>query len=38
MSVRVAIELNSEQIDRLDKLPAAAGDHHNEQQMKLIER
>jgi aryl-alcohol dehydrogenase-like predicted oxidoreductase len=32
------IELNPEQIDRLDKLPAAAGDHHNEQQMKLIER
>ena len=27
-----------EQIDRLDKLPAAAGQHHNEQQMRMIER
>jgi aryl-alcohol dehydrogenase-like predicted oxidoreductase len=32
------IELSSEQIDRLDKLPPAAGEHHNEQQMRLIER
>ena len=28
----------SEQIDRLDKLPPAAGEHHNEQQMQMIER
>ncbi|HEX4433867.1 MAG TPA: aldo/keto reductase [Acidimicrobiales bacterium] len=33
-----AVELKSEQIDRLDKLPPAAGEHHNEQQMKMIER
>jgi aryl-alcohol dehydrogenase-like predicted oxidoreductase len=32
------IELSSEEIDRLDKLPPAAGEHHNEQQMRLIER
>jgi aryl-alcohol dehydrogenase-like predicted oxidoreductase len=32
------VELGPEQIDRLDKLPAAAGAHHNEQQMKTIER
>ncbi len=32
------IELSSEQIDRLDKLPPAAGAHHTEQQMQLIER
>jgi aryl-alcohol dehydrogenase-like predicted oxidoreductase len=32
------VELSSEQIDRLDKLPPAAGDHHNEQQMRMIER
>jgi aryl-alcohol dehydrogenase-like predicted oxidoreductase len=32
------VELGPEQIDRLDKLPAAAGEHHNEQQMKTIER
>ena len=32
------IELSPEQIDRLDKLPPAAGAHHTEQQMQLIER
>jgi aryl-alcohol dehydrogenase-like predicted oxidoreductase len=32
------VELSPEQIDRLDKLPPAAGEHHNEQQMKTIER
>ena len=32
------VELSSEQIDRLDKLPPAAGEHHNEQQMRMIER
>ena len=32
------IELGSEEIDRLDKLPPAAGEHHTEQQMRLIER
>src|SRR5580698_3348087 len=32
------VELSVEQIERLDKLPPAAGEHHNEQQMKLIER
>ena len=32
------VELGPEQIDRLDKLPPAAGEHHNEQQMKTIER
>jgi aryl-alcohol dehydrogenase-like predicted oxidoreductase len=30
--------LSSAQIDRLDNLPAAAGEHHNEQQMRMIER
>jgi aryl-alcohol dehydrogenase-like predicted oxidoreductase len=33
-----ALELSAEQIDRLDKLPAAAGGHHSEQQMRMIER
>jgi aryl-alcohol dehydrogenase-like predicted oxidoreductase len=32
------VELSSKQIERLDELPPAAGEHHNEQQMKLIER
>ena len=32
------IELSPEQIERLDKLPPAAGEHHNEQQMQMIER
>jgi aryl-alcohol dehydrogenase-like predicted oxidoreductase len=33
-----AIELNAEQLDRLDKLTPVAGDHHSEEQMRLIER
>jgi aryl-alcohol dehydrogenase-like predicted oxidoreductase len=33
-----ALDLSAEQIDRLDQLPPAAGDHHNEQQMGMIER
>ncbi len=32
------VALTSEQIDRLDKLPPAAGEHHNERQMAMIER
>jgi aryl-alcohol dehydrogenase-like predicted oxidoreductase len=32
------IRLSPEQISRLNDLPAAAGDHHNEQQMRMIER
>jgi aryl-alcohol dehydrogenase-like predicted oxidoreductase len=32
------IDLSPEQIDRLDNLPAAAGDHHNEDQMQMLER
>ena len=32
------IELSQEQIERLNNLPAAAGAHHNEQQMQVIER
>jgi aryl-alcohol dehydrogenase-like predicted oxidoreductase len=33
-----AIELTAEQIDRLDNLTPAAGDHHNEAQMRMIDR
>jgi len=33
-----AIELSASQIERLDELPPAAGEHHNEQQMEMIER
>jgi aryl-alcohol dehydrogenase-like predicted oxidoreductase len=33
-----SIELSADQLDRLDKLSPAAGDHHNEEQMRLIER
>jgi aryl-alcohol dehydrogenase-like predicted oxidoreductase len=33
-----AVALSPEQIDRLNKLPPAAGEHHNEQQMQMIER
>ena len=33
-----AIELSARQIERLDELPPAAGEHHNEQQMEMIER
>ena len=32
------IELSADQVDRLDKLTPVAGDHHNEEQMRLIER
>ncbi len=32
------IQLSAEQMERLDGLPPAAGEHHNEQQMQLIER
>jgi aryl-alcohol dehydrogenase-like predicted oxidoreductase len=32
------IELSAEQLDRLDKLTPVAGDHHSEEQMRLIER
>ncbi len=32
------LDLSAEQIDRLDQLPPAAGEHHNEQQMGMIER
>lgn len=32
------IELSPEQIERLNKLPPAAGDHHNEAQMRMLER
>jgi aryl-alcohol dehydrogenase-like predicted oxidoreductase len=33
-----AIQLSGEQLDRLEKLTPAAGDHHSEEQMRLIER
>jgi aryl-alcohol dehydrogenase-like predicted oxidoreductase len=33
----VAIELSPEQLDRLDKLTPALGDHHSEEQMRMIE-
>jgi aryl-alcohol dehydrogenase-like predicted oxidoreductase len=32
------VALSSGQLDRLDALPPAAGQHHNEQQMRMIER
>jgi diketogulonate reductase-like aldo/keto reductase len=32
------IELSPEQIQRLDNLAPAAGGHHNEEQMQLLER
>jgi hypothetical protein len=31
-------QLRAEQIDRLNNLAPAAGAHHNEEQMRLIER
>ena len=34
----VAIELSPEQLTRLDRLTPAAGDHHSEEQMRMIER
>jgi aryl-alcohol dehydrogenase-like predicted oxidoreductase len=33
-----AVELTQEQIDQLTNVTPAAGDHHNEQQMQMIER
>jgi aryl-alcohol dehydrogenase-like predicted oxidoreductase len=33
-----AIELNKEQIQKLNNMPPAAGDHHTEAQMRMIER
>ncbi len=32
------IELSAEQLDHLDTIAPVAGDHHNEEQMRLIER
>jgi aryl-alcohol dehydrogenase-like predicted oxidoreductase len=32
------IELSAAQLDRLDRLTPVAGDHHNEEQMRMIER
>ncbi|WP_433444508.1 aldo/keto reductase [Nonomuraea sp. CA-141351] len=32
------VELTAEQIAKLDSLPPAAGGHHNEEQMRMIER
>jgi aryl-alcohol dehydrogenase-like predicted oxidoreductase len=32
------IELSAQQLDQLDRLTPVAGDHHNEEQMRLIER
>jgi aryl-alcohol dehydrogenase-like predicted oxidoreductase len=33
-----AVQLNAAQLARLDALPPAAGDHHAEEQMRMIER
>ncbi|RVX41020.1 hypothetical protein EDD27_3473 [Nonomuraea polychroma] len=32
------IQLTAEQIAKLDNLPPAAGEHHNEEHMQMIER
>ena len=32
------IELTAEQVDKLDNLTPPTGDHHNEQQMQMIDR
>ncbi|MFY9807513.1 MAG: aldo/keto reductase [Pseudonocardiaceae bacterium] len=32
------VELTGEQIDKLNNLTPPAGDHHNEQQMRMIDR
>jgi hypothetical protein len=32
------VQLSPDQLDRLDTLTPAAGDHHSEEQMRLIER
>jgi aryl-alcohol dehydrogenase-like predicted oxidoreductase len=33
-----AVELTPEHLAKLDGITPAAGDHHNEQQMRMIER
>ena len=33
-----AVELSSEQIDQLTNITPAAGEHHNDEQMRMIER
>ena len=33
-----AVELSAEQLGKLDAITPAAGGHHNEQQMRMIER
>ena len=33
-----AVELTAEQVKRLTELPAAAGDHHTEAQMRMLDR
>ena len=33
-----SIELSTENVERLNTLPAAAGEHHNEQQMQTLDR
>ena len=33
-----AVELTAGQVKRLTELPAAAGDHHTEAQMRMLER
>jgi hypothetical protein len=32
------VVLSPEQVERLDELPAPLGDHHNEAQMRMLER
>jgi hypothetical protein len=32
------VELSRKQIEKLDNITPAVGDHHNEAQMKMIER
>ena len=33
-----AVELTAEQVRKLTELPAAAGDHHTEAQMRMLDR
>ena len=33
-----AVELTGQQLEKLDNLAPAAGEHHNEQQMQMIDR
>jgi aryl-alcohol dehydrogenase-like predicted oxidoreductase len=33
-----AVELTAEQVQRLTDMPAAAGDHHTEAQMRMLDR